>query len=57
MAHTFDIDPFSHGKAQKTQKIYNKGKSTTNKHEKDTFLKKSGPQLPLAKRKTKKKTA
>ena len=56
IASSFDIDPTAHKKAQKGKKIYDKGKSTTNPNEKDTFLKRSGPQLPLAKKKKKKKT-
>ena len=52
LAHgSMDIDPTGHKKAQKGTKIYNKGKSTTNPHEKKTFLDKAGPQLPLAKKK------
>ena len=49
------IDPKKHKDAQKQQKIYNKGKGTDNPYEKDLFLKRSGPQLPLAKKPTKKK--
>ena len=46
------INPEVHKAAQKKQKLYNKGSSTDNPHEKEIFLKKSGgPQLPLAKRK------
>ena len=52
-AQSFEIGP-GHKGAQKKQKIYNKGKSTDNPNEKDTFLKRTGPQLPLAKRKKKK---
>jgi len=37
----------------KKKKIYEKGKGTTNPNEKDTFMKKTGPQLPLAKKPTK----
>lgn len=48
------IDPKRHKDAQKQQKLYNKGKGTDNQFEKDLFLKRSGPQLPLAKRGTKK---
>ena len=54
IAQSFQIGP-GHKGAQKKQKLYNKGKSTDNPHEKDTFLKRTGPQLPLAKKKTKKK--
>tara|TARA_B100000035_G_C20863761_1_gene493029 strand:+ start:348 stop:551 length:204 start_codon:yes stop_codon:yes gene_type:complete len=56
IAQSFQIGP-GHKGAQKKQKLYNKGKSTDNPHEKDTFLKRTGPQLPLAKKKTKKKRA
>lgn len=56
-AQSFDINPRDHKGAQKKQKLYKKGTSTDNPHEKDTFLKRTGPQLPLAKRKTKKKRA
>ena len=54
IAQSFQIGP-GHKGAQKKQKLYNKGKSTDNPHEKDTFLKRTGPQLPLAKKKTKTK--
>ena len=54
IAQSFQIGP-GHKGAQKKQKLYNKGNSTDNPHEKDTFLKRTGPQLPLAKKKTKKK--
>jgi hypothetical protein len=47
---SFDIGP-GHKEAQKKQKLYNKGSRTDNPHEKDQFLKKTGPQLPLAKSK------
>jgi len=54
-AQSMDIGP-GHKGAQRGKKIYDKGKSTDNKHERDTFLKKTGPQLPpLAKKKSKKK--
>lgn len=46
------IDPEEHKRSQRNQKIYNKGKSTDNPHERDTFLKRTGPQLPFVKRKT-----
>ena len=49
-----DIGP-GHKGAQKKQKIYNKGKSTTNPNEKDVFLKRTGPQLPMAKSKSSKR--
>ena len=48
------IDPSKHKDAQKQQKLYNKGKGTDNQYEKEMFLKRSGPQLPLAKGGTKK---
>ncbi len=54
VSQSFDIGP-GHKGAQKKQKIYNKGKSTDNSNEKDTFLRRTGPQLPLAKKKSKKK--
>jgi len=54
VAQSMDIGP-GHKGAQKKQKIYNKGKSTSNPNERDVFLKRSGPQLPLAKSKSKKK--
>ena len=53
-AQSFEIGP-GHKGAQKKQKIYNKGKSTDNPNERDTFLKRTGPQLPLAQRRKKKK--
>ena len=56
IAQSFQIGP-GHKGAQKKQKLYNKGKSTDNPHEKDTFLKRTGPQLPLAKRKKKQRNA
>jgi hypothetical protein len=46
------INPESHKAAQRTQKLYNKGSRTDNPNEKEIFLKRTGPQLPLAKRKT-----
>jgi hypothetical protein len=48
------IDPSSHRQAQKTQKLYNKGIGTDNSNEKEIFLKRTGPQLPLAKKEDKK---
>lgn len=54
IAQSFQIGP-GHKGAQKKQKLYNKGKSTDNPNEKEIFLKRTGPQLPLAKRKKKKK--
>ena len=53
-AQSFEIGPGHKGK-QKTEKLYKKGKSTDNPNEKEIFLKRTGPQLPLAKKKTKKK--
>ena len=53
VSQSFEIGP-GHKGAQKKQKIYNKGKSTDNPNEKDTFLRRTGPQLPLAKKKSKK---
>jgi hypothetical protein len=44
------INPQKHKEAQRTQKLYNKGSSTDNPNEKEIFLKRTGPQLPLAKR-------
>ena len=55
--HSFDIDPTGHKKANKGQKIYNKGKGTDNPNEKETFLKRTGPQLPQVKKRTKKSYA
>ena len=40
------IDPNSHRKKTKQQKLYYKGKGTDNPHEKDAFLKRAGPRLP-----------
>ncbi len=51
---SFEIGP-GHKDAQKKQKIYNKGKSTDNPNEKDVFLKRTGPKLPLAQKKKKKR--
>jgi len=53
IAASFEIGP-GHRDAMKGKKIYEKGKSTDNKNEKEIFLKKAGPQLPLAKKKKKK---
>jgi len=47
---SFEIGP-GHKGAMKGKKIYDKGKSTTNPNEKETFMKRTGPQLPLAKKK------
>ena len=52
-AASFEIGP-GHKGAQKKQKIYNKGKGTDNPFEKETFLKRTGPQLPKVKKRTKK---
>jgi len=51
------INPEAHKRAQKTQKLFNKGTSTDNPNEKEIFLKKTGPQLPLAKKETKTQVA
>ena len=47
---SFEIGP-GHKDVQKKQKLYNKGSKTDNPHEKEQFLKRTGPQLPLAKSK------
>ena len=57
IAQSFDINPRDHKGAQKKQKLYKKGKGTDNPNEKEIFLKRTGPQLPLAKRKKKKRNA
>jgi len=54
IAASFEIGP-GHRGAMRGKKIYDKGKGTTNPHEKETFLKRTGPQLPLAKKKSKKR--
>ena len=46
------IDPEAHKRLQKTQKLYNKGTSTDNPNEREIFLKRTGPQLPLANKKS-----
>jgi hypothetical protein len=46
------IDPSKHKEMQRTQKLYNKGARTDNPYEKEQFLKRTGPQLPLAKKKS-----
>ena len=46
------IDPQKHKDLQKRQKLYNKGSGTDNPYEKEIFLKRTGPQLPLAKKKS-----
>ncbi|QBP05819.1 hypothetical protein [Synechococcus phage S-B28] len=51
-APSYEIGP-GHRGAMKGKKIYDKGKGTTNPNEKDTFMKRTGPQLPLVKRKGK----
>lgn len=51
---SFEIGP-GHKPAQKKQKLYNKGKGSDNPNEKEIFLKRTGPQLPLAKSKRKRK--
>jgi len=54
-AQSMDIGP-GHKKQQQTEKLYKKGKSTTNPYEGKEFLKRTGAQLPpLAKKKSKKK--
>jgi hypothetical protein len=52
LAQSFTIGP-GHKDAVKQKKIYEKGKGTTNPNEKEIFLKRTGPQLPLAKGKSK----
>ena len=52
MNHSIDFENFK--KIQRQQKIYNKGKGTDNPHEKETFMKRTGPRLPLAQKKKKK---
>jgi len=47
---SFDIGP-GHKDAQKTQKLYNKGSRTDNPHEKEQFLKRTGPTTSIGKRK------
>tara|TARA_R100001082_G_C4251478_1_gene111646 strand:+ start:336 stop:545 length:210 start_codon:yes stop_codon:yes gene_type:complete len=54
MGQSFDIDPTLHKKKQKTEKIHKKATQGSGS-EKD-WLKKTGPQLPLAKKKRSKKT-
>ena len=53
---SFEIGP-GHKGAMRGKKIYDKGKGTSNPHERDTFLKRTGPQIPLAKKKAKVQTA
>jgi hypothetical protein len=42
------IDPEAFKRDQRQQKIYNKGIKTDNPNEKEIFLRRTGPQLPLA---------
>ena len=42
------IDTAAHLNKKRTQKLYNKGKSTDNPNEADAFLRRTGVQLPLA---------
>ena len=42
------INPEAFKRDARQQKIYNKGKGTDNPNERDVFLKRTGPQLPLA---------
>lgn len=42
------INPEAFKKESKQQKIYNKGMGTDNPNEREIFLKRTGPQLPLA---------
>lgn len=53
VAQSFDINAEEHKRVNKGKKIYEKGKSTTNPNEKEIFMKRTGPQLPLAKKKSK----
>jgi hypothetical protein len=55
IAQSFDIDPKKLKEQQKKQKLYNKGKGTDNPYEKEIFLKRTGPQLPMAKKPMKKR--
>ena len=48
VAQSFPIDTNAHRKNTKQQKLYYKGKGTDNPHEKDAFLKRTGPRLPGA---------
>lgn len=50
---SYDIDPTGHKKKQKTEKIHKK--ATQGSGSEKEWLKKTGPQLPLAKKKKKKK--
>ena len=40
------IDPASHRNQMRQKKIYDKGRGTDNPNEADTFLRRTGPQLP-----------
>jgi hypothetical protein len=42
------INPEAHKKSNRQMKIYNKGMGTDNPNEREIFLKRTGPQLPLA---------
>jgi hypothetical protein len=42
------INPEAHKQQNRQQKIYNKGMGTDNPNEKEIFLRRSGPQLPMA---------
>jgi hypothetical protein len=42
------IDPAAHREQMRQKKIYDKGRGTDNPNERDTFLRRTGPQLPLA---------
>ena len=42
------MDPATHLKQMRQKKIYEKGIRTDNPNERDTFLRRTGPQLPLA---------
>ena len=42
------IDPAAHRNQMRQKKIYDKGRGTDNPNEADTFLRRTGPQLPLA---------
>jgi hypothetical protein len=42
------INPEAFKKDSKQQKIYNKGMGTDNPNEREIFLRRTGPQLPLA---------
>ena len=42
------IDPAAHRNQMRQKKIYDKGKGTDNPFEAETFLRRTGPQLPLA---------